>query len=376
MSATLEPTVGDLTSELLTLPVDEPVAPADVLPTPVRAPILRLLDAIAPPAVEPPHAAPVVRLSVVIPATNAPATLARCLAAIREAPDAPGEIVVVGNPDSAIPADPRSSGPLARAAAARNRGASMATGDVLVFIDSDVEVHPDVFRLIRETLTEKPEIQAIFGCYDDEPADVGVVSQFRNLLHHHVHANSAGTINTFWTGLGAIRREAFEAVGGFPERSMEDVELGMRLAATGASIVLDPRLQGKHLKHWNLHDMVRTDLIMRGAPWIALSLRFRTPPDVLNCGWRHRASATAALGALTAVGLKRPRTAAVALGMFVGLNRSFYGLLLRRRGAGTAAAGVGLHFVHHLTGVASVPAGVALYAVERRREPLSCDSDS
>jgi hypothetical protein len=64
------------------------------------------------------------------------------------------------------------------------------------------------------------------------------------------------------------------------------------------------------------------------------------------------------------------------MSIFVGLNGSFYRLLLRRRGAGTAAAGVGLHFLHHLTGVAAVPTGVAMYAVERRRETAPCESDS
>ncbi|MGH7896935.1 MAG: acetone carboxylase subunit gamma, partial [Candidatus Binatia bacterium] len=40
-------------------------------------------------------------------------------------------------------------------------------------------------------------------------------SRFRNLLHRHVHQEGAGPATTFWAGLGAIRREAFERVGGF-----------------------------------------------------------------------------------------------------------------------------------------------------------------
>lgn len=375
MSVALETAVPEPAPGLL--PVG-PVDAASVLERELRlggVPRLRLV-----PELEPARPAPktprCLRLSVVIPATNSPSTLARCLAAIRNAPDPPGEIVVVGNPETAVPADPRNQGPIARAAAARNRGAAMATGDVLVFIDADVEVHPDVFTRIRAALAEDPEIEAIFGAYDDEPSEAGVVSQFRNLLHHHVHKSSPGTINTFWTGLGAVRRETFMGIGGFPERSMEDVELGMRLAARGASIVLDPRIQGKHLKRWTINGMVRTDLVLRGAPWIALALRRRTSPAVLNLGWRHRLSAAVSVWSLGAVVRRRPGPALAGVGVFVALNHSFYRLLLRRRGAGTAAAGVGLHLLHHVTGVAAVPTGVALYAVERRREPASCDSDS
>jgi hypothetical protein len=44
---------------------------------------------------------------------------------------------------------------------------------------------------------------------------------------------------------------------------------------------------------------------------------------------------------------------------FVALNADFYRLLLRRRGPVQAAAGVGLHVLHHLSGIAAVPAAVA-----------------
>ncbi len=90
------------------------------------------------------------------------------------------------------------------------------------------------------------------------------MSQFRNLLHHHVHRSAAGKATTFWAGLGAIRREAFESCGGFDAElhphAMEDVELGMRLSDAGARIVLDPALRGKHLIDLLLLDEVHEAL--------------------------------------------------------------------------------------------------------------------
>jgi len=41
------------------------------------------------------------------------------------------------------------------------------------------------------------------------------------------------------------------------------------------------------------------------------------------------------------------------------LNAELYELLLRRQGRAVAAAGVGLHAVHHVTGALAVPVGVA-----------------
>ena len=134
-----------------------------------------------------------------------------------------------------------------------------------MFIDADIEIHGDAFVRIRAAFADDPGLVALFGSYDDRPAAPGVVSVFRNLLHHHVHQTSAGPATTFWGGIGAVRREAFESLGGFDENryavpAVEDIELGMRLTAAGARIILDPAIQGTHLKRWTLAQMMRTRL--------------------------------------------------------------------------------------------------------------------
>lgn len=298
-------------------------------------------------------------VSAIVPATNRPATLAGCRTALLGGQSPPEEIVVVEEPTDA------------NAARARNLGASRATGDVLLFVDADVEVRPDAVARVRAAFAADPALTALFGSYDDSPAAPGVVSAFRNLLHHHVHQTASGPATTFWTGLGAVRREAFEVIGGFDEtvEFMEDIDLGMRLSAQGARIELDPRVQGTHLKSWSVWGMVRTDFIGRGVPWVLLLLRHRGSTTALNLGWRHRLSALAALAGAVALVLRRPG-AVVASGLgLVALNRPFYVLLLRRRGPGEATAGVFLHALHHLASIAAVPVGVFLHLLEsvRRR---------
>src|SRR2546421_438484 len=83
----------------------------------------------------------------------------------------------------------------------------------------------------------------------------------------------AGRPTTFWAGLGALRREDFLSVGGFDDirfldSSVEDIELGMRLTREGKRLLLDPSIQGKHLKRWTLASMIQTDLGKRGIPWV------------------------------------------------------------------------------------------------------------
>ena len=313
---------------------------------------------------ERPRLARVVSLSLVIPATDRPPTLERALAAVARAKAGPEEVIVVDEPTETGPA------------AARNLGSRRARGDVLVFIDADVEVHDDAFARIRAAFDDDTGLDAVFGSYDDDPDAGTVVSDFRNLLHHHVHHQSAGAATTFWAGLGAVRRDVFLRVGGFDEHkfplaSIEDVELGIRLHREGSRIVLDPRIQGKHLKRWTLATMAETDLFRRGVPWLRLMLEDRSHSTALNLGWRHRVGTAGSVALAAGLARRNFRLAAAALGFLVILDRPLYELLLRRRGSRQAATSVPLHVIHRLTAAAAVPVALLAHAHagwKRRRD--------
>jgi hypothetical protein len=228
------------------------------------------------------------RLSVIVPAHRCAGVLPRSLGALR-ASDLPRdgwELIVVDDasrddtPDVARRYADRvvrlmgsPSGP----AYARNRGVEAARGEIVVFIDADVCVHPDTLRGFQELFDREPGLGAAFGAYDTAPAARGVVSQYRNLVHHYCHSLHAGEAETFWAGCGAVRREAFLRVGGFDELAyrrpqVEDIELGYRLRERGYRILLDPSLQATHLKRWTLASVLVTDLRDRGIPWVQLLL--------------------------------------------------------------------------------------------------------
>jgi hypothetical protein len=225
---------------------------------------------------------------------------------------------------------------------------------VLVFVDSDVLVHADAFRRIRESWAADPGPGAGLGSFDHAPAPGGA----GGILRHRA--------TTFWAGLGAVRRDAFLEVGGFDARrfpvpSVEDIELGLRLARRG-ELELDPRIQGKHLKRWRLGEMVFTDLVRRGAPWVALMLARGRSSIRLNVSGRHLAGTIACLGALLFAALGRPVAALLLAVAFVAVNARLYGLLLRRGGPLTAAAGFCLHVVHSVVALVAAPAGLLLFA--------------
>ena len=298
------------------------------------------------------------KLTAIVPATDNPPTLRASVDAIERAADGPEELIVVTEPGGAGPAE------------ARNLGAADATGEVLVFVDSDVVVHPDAFARIRAAFERDSSLVALFGSYDDRVAGADPVSAFRNLLHREVHVEGAGEAQTFWAGLGAVRREQFLEAGGFdarryPAPAIEDIELGLRLSDAGGRIVLDPEIQGTHLKRWSLPAMIRTDLLSRGVPWVRLMAERRSAPPLLNLGRRQQASALASVVLGGAAALRRPRAGAVALAALVALNHSFYALLWRAGGPRLGLAGPGLHAIHHLTAAAAVPIGIALHLLRR-----------
>lgn len=122
---------------------------------------------------------------------------------------------------------------------ARNRGAEGRHGEWLVFLDADVTPQPDLLdRYFEPEPRERSGLLA--GGVRDEPAGVGsrAVARYAylsqamdqdNTLEYGPRWGFAKTANT------AVRRTAFDAIGGFREsiRAGEDADLTYRLRAAG-----------------------------------------------------------------------------------------------------------------------------------------------
>jgi GT2 family glycosyltransferase len=336
-----------------------------------------------------------VRFSFIVPFHRDLRSLARCLAALDGRP-CDSEVIVVcdgarDNCDALAAAHrarvvetPRRSGP----AVARNLGAAAACGSILVFVDADVVVSRSTLVLMARAFAKRPGAAAIFGAYDDRPADPGFMSQYKNLSHAFVHRTSAAQARTFWAGFGAVRREAFAAVGGFDERfdrpSVEDIDLGYRLTHAGYDVVLDPALTVCHLKRWTLRSAIASDVLDRGIPWTQLILRYGAMADDLNLRTAYRWSIVLAyvaivFGALAGFDVRFAAGVLAALLALTLLNLRYYGFFFRARGAGFAARAWLLHLVHHLYNGVSFVAGLVLYGAARYlrlRLPGSLPADS
>ncbi len=304
------------------------------------------------------------KLSVVIPVHDGGENLRRCLEALAISTRPPDELIVVDD------ASTDGSGELAQRfgarvvrlagsphgpAATRNRGAEAAQGDVLVFFDADVAVHPDTLARIEQYLSDRPGVAALFGSYDADPPARGLVTRYKNLLHHYVHQHGRREAVTFWTGCGAIRRGVFLALGGFDERciTMEDVELGARLRRAGHRVWLCPDVQVAHLKRWTFVGLLRSDIRDRAIPWTRLILREGRLPADLNLNAGGQVSALAAWMTLVCLALGfwwhwAWAGTLLSMGLLAALNADLYRSFARWEGVRFALGAAVLHALYLL----------------------------
>jgi hypothetical protein len=208
-------------------------------------------------------------VSFVIPVRNDANRLRRCLTTIaaNTYPGSAVEIIVADNGST------DGSGEVAEAAGARvlsmpalpvselrNRAAAVARGSLLAFVDADHEIAPTWIAAAVEGLAETG-VGAVGALCFPPPNGTWVQRMYGAL-----RGRSTGRRETGWLGAGnmALRREAFDAVGGFDSRleTCEDVDLCQKLVAKGWRVVADERLYNVHLG-----DPTTLKALFRGECW-------------------------------------------------------------------------------------------------------------
>lgn len=195
------------------------------------------------------------RFSIIVPALNEEAALPDQLGALLSGPVAGGEtelIVVDGGSEDRTRelAEELVAGRGRVIAAPRGRarqmnaGAAVARGDTLIFLHADTRLPPDTLAIIERALTPAAVVGGAFRLRFDTDAPlyrlVAASANLRCMLRHVYTGDQAY----------AIRREAFERVGGFPEQPlMEDFEMVRRLRTVGRFVLFPAAVTTSARRH-------------------------------------------------------------------------------------------------------------------------------
>lgn len=210
-------------------------------------------------------------LSVVIPTLNRPDVLERTLADLlkQDYPVDRWEIIVIDQSDVEVKL-PSSSGVRLRhlhltrkqSGAARNRGVEEASGEIIVFLDDDVEIITTDFLRAHAENYRSADVGAVAGRvlqpWDRpveriRPRQVGRVTP--RLLVVTANFNWDKRLEEVEGVIGcnfSVRRDVFLSVGGFDTAFpgtayFEETDLAIRVRKAGYRIVFEPRAVVKHL---------------------------------------------------------------------------------------------------------------------------------
>ncbi|MBN2430532.1 MAG: glycosyltransferase family 2 protein [Acidobacteria bacterium] len=209
---------------------------------------------------------PPVELSVIIPSYNSRRTIRPVLKALREQENAPAhEIIMVDSshdgtdelvrlhfPEVHLRHLPRKT----FQAQARNIGAALARGHILVFLDADCRPHPDWLKQMAGSF-EQPDVLAVGGQLRNANPRTAVsramfLLQFRESLQY----GRWQAVTNMPANNVAYRRDFYLEQGGYPEQmgSSEETLFHARLRARDVALYVNPAAL---VDHWNLEKMGR-----------------------------------------------------------------------------------------------------------------------
>ena len=318
---------------------------------------------------------PAPRVSVIIPNYNYAKTLGLCLASIRAQTYQVSEIIVVddGSTDDSVAVAESFGARVLRTGgnygppAARNVGARHATGDVLLFIDSDVALEPDAARIALDMLRADPRNGAICGTFKPEPLiPDGLIEEYRCLQLAYTMGGE-GPISTSYTAILAIKAAVFAEVGGFNGalRHTENADFGHRLSQR-YRVILTQKVLGRH-DHDDTLRVLLGKFFTRARLHVPLYLRRPEFEGGLASdakGW----GAIAALFALLTLPtlLLGPWWALLPVALLVTsivCDLGMYGYVRRQRGVVFTVYFAAIHYVVNVTVALAVAAGALQWIV-------------
>lgn len=201
-------------------------------------------------------------ISIVMPVLNEAADIRHKLAALAPLRAVGAEVIVVdgGSSDATLTLAAAGADRVLEAsrgrAAQMNAGAAAAGGEILLFLHADTVLPENALALVRDGLACSGGVWGRF--------DVTIDGASRLLPVVAAMMNTRSRLTGIATGDQGmfVRRDAFEAAGGFPEIPlMEDIALSRALKALSRPVCLRAKVRTSG-RRWDKNGAMRTILLM------------------------------------------------------------------------------------------------------------------
>ena len=204
-------------------------------------------------------------VSIIVPAYNAEACIEGCLESLLalDYPRDSLEIIVVDNRSVDRTAEIIAAYPVIAlredvpgSAAARNRGLSRTTREIIAFTDADCEVAPDWVREIAHGFQDA-QVDAMLGFTEGIDGNFWAQLEQKNFeafWYRNTPDGRALRRAGIDTRNCALRAETLRATGRFSSdlAYCEDLELSVRLSAGGHRVILNERMRARHRNRTDL----------------------------------------------------------------------------------------------------------------------------
>ncbi len=211
------------------------------------------------------------KLSVIIPSFNSSMHIEKVLSSFNYSTIKPHEIIIVddGSTDGSRNIIKNfnihyiENSAHKNANYCRNLGAKKASGDVFVFMDSDVCITPSTLANIVKAFEDNKNA-AVVGLYAVKKDYSTIFGKYKNLWIRYSYLKSGRSIDWVFGAITGIRKDIFFEMKGFDEtlftRQIDDLDLGKRITRAGYKILLDPDVEVTHLKEFTLKNLLKNEM--------------------------------------------------------------------------------------------------------------------
>lgn len=210
-------------------------------------------------------------IRVIVPCYDSDLTIEKCISSLFDSTGVDFELYVTDDGNNNKLAAIKNEYPIKviktsgqeGAGRARNIGAYGFKGQIVVFIDSDVQIFPDTIAALIKPIKENTA-EATVGSYLKQHSKNFFDSYKNFYIAYRYNSHYTYLTNTFWSAICAIDYKVFAKMNGFKEcysgAGPEDIDTGVELSLQGARILSVPQARGIHLSEFSFIKLLNNDL--------------------------------------------------------------------------------------------------------------------